>query len=372
MKFVRISMWMLVLLGLVLPLAAEKELQVQVKAAKANVRKTPAVGAEVVREVPGGTVLTVLEKSGEWYKVQVPPMGVEPAVKGYIHANLVTALSGAPVAPTVNPPPATPPAVKPPPPARKAKPEVKPVPKEQPPLTPKPRKESRSVRPHKRFFLRAEYLMGNQEDSVSSTLTGTVYQEPASFNVGYTFKKGNSIDAAFGFRIAGNFAVELGGATCSRDISAAYGASIPHPLLFNKPRTASGTAEETLTEAVVYLNLVYMARFGKLGLDLYAGPAYLMGKVKLITNLYYTDAYPFATVTLTPEADDFFKGAFGFDVGARLGYYFGDSVGLVVDARYMNGKVEYDLKDSDPETALPNVSIKLGGFKVGAGLKVMF
>ena len=96
-------MLLVIMVMAVLVLPAQANLKVKIKAQKANVRATPDVSGQVVRQVSAGMVFDVIEKSGVWYKVQLPADGVNPAQKGFIHSSVVTELGeevrGAPQGP---------------------------------------------------------------------------------------------------------------------------------------------------------------------------------------------------------------------------------------------------------------------------------
>lgn len=63
--------------------------KVKVKVRSANVRLKPSLEAKVIGSAPMGAMLEVLEKEGEWYKVNLPPDAGGFVVTGYIHSSII-------------------------------------------------------------------------------------------------------------------------------------------------------------------------------------------------------------------------------------------------------------------------------------------
>lgn len=337
MRTLKCLLVIMVMAVLVMP--AQATLKVKIKTQKANVRGTPDVSGPVVRQVSAGMVFDVIEKSGSWYKVQLPADGVNPAQKGFIHRSVVTELGeGVPATPKAQSQPQKP---------------VKSRPVE--------------IKKFKRFSLRGSYFMGFTAETLTSTYTPTIYREQTSFATAYEAKKGNTIDAALGFKFSPAFGVEVGGSIASRDVAAAMTAAVPHPLLFGNPRQVTGNAGYELKETDFYLNLMYTLKMNSLAIDLFAGPCYVMSETTVVTGYTLTDAYPYTQVDVAYGSQVVKKNVFGFDAGIAAGYYFGDTVGLVLSGRFISAKAKFDTA-----TDVPGVEYKLGGLQAGVGLKIKF
>jgi hypothetical protein len=339
MKTIKIFLLIWIAVALVLP-AAQADLKVKIKAQKANVRGTADASGPVVRQVSAGMVFAVIEKSGPWYKVQLPADGVNPAQKGFLHESVVTESGERVAAP--------------------AKAQSQP-------------KKSVLRRPaaaakFKRLSLRGSYFMGFTAETLTSTYAPTIYQEAASFVTTYEAKKGNTIDAAVGYKLSPTLGVEVGVSLASRNVAATMTAAVPHPLLFGSPRQVSGSADYKLKETDLYVNLVYTFAMKSLAIDLFAGPCFAMAETTLVTQYLVTDsAYPYTTVNVTFDSQALKKNAIGFNAGAAAGYYFGDSVGVVLSARFVSAKAKFATA-----TDVPGVDFKLGGLQAGVGLKIRF
>jgi hypothetical protein len=210
--------------------------------------------------------------------------------------------------------------------------------------------------------------MGFGAETVTSTYTPTIYQEQASFVTAYEAKKGNTIDAALGYKFSPALGIEVGGSIASRDVTATMTAEVPHPLLFDNPRQASGSASYKLKETDLYLNLTYSFAMKSLEFELFAGPCFAMAETTLVTQYQVTDsAYPYTTVAVVFGSQAVKKNAIGFDAGIAAGYNFGDSLGVVASARFISATAKFATA-----TDVPGVDFKLGGFQAGVGLKFKF
>lgn len=337
---------------------ASDAIKVKVKVQLANVRKIPDLKGAVIQQLPMGTVLNVLEKTGDWYHVALTISG-GPA-EGYIHTSVVEEMvevaipapAKPPAGQQVTPPagrPAAPPVLVPQRPAARAAPEGKSA--------------------SKKFFLSAGYQMGFASESQSLGYNLSIYQETADFGLDYNLKKGNTIDAALGLFLGQAWGVKFGGGMTSRDFEETTSVSIPHPLWMNSPRKGTITgAGLNISEIDLYLNLFYLFRFGALALELSGGPSYVLSTAMIVSNITFAETgYPYMTNTISQSQTEFKANAFGFNAGVSLGYDFGSSFGIFLDARYVMAKATYQ-----PGGDIPDLTATLGGFRAGGGLKVMF
>ena len=344
----------LTLIVLVAGAFAGAAVQVKVKVQLANVRKTADMTAPILIQVSQGAVLDVVEKTGDWYKVSLTIGGV-PAT-GFLHSSVVEEIAaGTAPAPAPKTPPVAAPQAARPAPAR--------VPERAPAYAP------REEAPAKKIFIMVGYQIGFQKDASTLDYTETIYQETASYSLAYNVAKGNTIDAAVGYYVGPSWGVKVGASLTSRDVADTTSFSIPHPLWMNTPRTGSLTGSGmAVKETDLYLDLFYSFNAGPATVDIYGGPCYVLSTGTIASAITFTEsAYPYSTVTVSQTSADFKSNAFGFNVGASLGYQFGGGVGVFLDARYLSAKATYTTGGS-----IPDLSVTLGGFRAGGGLKVAF
>jgi hypothetical protein len=333
---------------------AADALKIKVKVPLANVRRAADMTAAVVTQLPQGTVLDVVEKVGDWYRVSVTVAG-SPAV-GFLHNSVVEETAeavppaGQPVAPPVRP---------------AARPDA-PVPAPQyRPASP----AAVEAETGPKFFVALGYQIGFGTNSQALNATETLYQETASYDFAYTLQKGNAIDVAVGYYLGASFGVKLGGSLISRDFAETTSFSVPHPLWFNSPRvgTITGTGM-SVKETELYLNLFYALKLGPADVEIYGGPCFALSTATIIAAIANTETgYPYTSNTVTQTTAGFKSNAFGFDAGLNLGVRFGSSFGIFVDGRYVSASATYK-----PGGILPDLPATLGGLRAGGGIKVMF
>ncbi len=348
----RSSLFILLTLMLLVALPAADASQLRVKASKANVRLTPDIGAAIVRQVSQNAVLEIVKKTGAWYQVSLPPEGVNPKEMGYIHENVVEEI-GASVEEAPQPPKSN---------------QERPIPETSRAqttkvsrVTPLPRTEK-----FKKIWLRAHYQVGFDEPTTSFAGSIPLYHDSATLAADYRLAKANLPFVAIGYRLSPALGIELGASFASRDLDAGIAAAIPHPLLFNAMRTASGADSFPASQTEVHLGLVYTLRMGSLGLNLTAGPAMVMGKATLISGFSVQDSYPYTTVNITYEATEQSKSGFGFFAGAGADYSLGKSLAIGIEARYVAATIKFEPISGQ------SLNLKMGGLRAGGGIKFSF
>jgi len=223
------------------------------------------------------------------------------------------------------------------------------------------------VQKRNNFYIKIDYNIGFSESAKSISWTKEIYYEDASFSGNYNIAKGNSFDFGFGFKFSNTIGIEAGVDIASRDLSADYAATIPHPLLFNTGRDAENNSSYTLQENAIYLNLVLFIPFSKFSFDISGGPAYFLTTAELINEIEFSDSYPYETVSISANSTKIKKNIFGFNAGATLNFYIIKNLGLFLSSRYLSGS-----SDFKPNDDIPGLNLSLGGLKAAVGLKILF
>jgi hypothetical protein len=100
----------------------------------------------------------------------------------------------------------------------------------------------------------------------------------------------------------------------------------------------------------------------------FGGPSYFAVKQAMVSNVSYTESYPFDTAQFTSVASSEQKASkFGFNAGAEVSYYFSEHVGVGGLLRVSRGTVEMATTGGGP-----TVAVKAGGTHMGAGLRFRF
>lgn len=320
----------------------------------ANVRSGPGLDQAVVRQMTQDTLLTAMEKQGEWYRVMAPASADLPEIEAFIHQSTVDIVN------TFDEERKTP--------GELSQPDVsQPLRKEPESVRGRPEPKPSPQGSLKKMYLAAGFHAGMQEENSIHAWTETIYHEDASASLEYQVQTGTPITASLGYRFSPSIGVEIGADISSRNMTENYSASIPHPLYFSVFREAEGTQTESLTENTLFINLVYSLRFGSLGLDVFGGPAYIMAETSVVSAVNFSESYPYDTISLNADTAEIAQNVFGFNGGAELVFYLGESFAIHGGARYISGQAVFE-----PESGIPGPEITLGGLRAGGGIKIFF
>jgi len=203
----------------------------------------------------------------------------------------------------------------------------------------------------------------------SETRSFTEFAEQGSLDVDYAFDTGFGGEAGLRYFFTEHVAAEAVFSFLTRNGSAEFTGSFPHPLYLNRPRPATGTVSDlSHKETTVHVNAVYGGGEASLGYAVFAGVSFFV-KVEpaLIGQPQYSHAFPFDSVTVTsvPVLSPS-KSAVGFNVGGELEYRFSDRAGAAISARYSRATVEFDVDGEN------RVKLDAGGLFVGVGIRVRF
>ena len=180
--------------------------------------------------------------------------------------------------------------------------------------------------------------------------------------------KSSNIDLGLGYILNQSMGVGLGAIILSNDLDAGLDAGVPHPYVFNSPRSGHGFLRLDLKATILYLNFIYRVSVSKFTVDLFAGPAYFNSSADIINTVAIQDVFPNTSVTMTLATENVKKSSFGFNAGAGLNYFFAKSLGVFVEARYLSGNAAF----ASSSGTVPEITLPVGGLSVGAGLIFRF
>ena len=221
-------------------------------------------------------------------------------------------------------------------------------------------------------------LTGSFTESVVFPESGGVYrevlpaaaaQEQARLESDYRYRTGPLFDVSGGVRVAPYFALGAGISWFSTEETGGVSAQLPHPLFFNRNRSISGVSSPlTRSEMAVHLQaLVVVPTTNSLTVMGFAGPTFFNVKQQLVTDVYFTHAYPFDTATFSSAVASRESGStIGFNVGADVAWYFTDHVGIGWFTRYSRATLEL------PSAGNGTLEIKPGGLHTAGGLRLRF
>jgi Outer membrane protein beta-barrel domain len=195
-------------------------------------------------------------------------------------------------------------------------------------------------------------------------VTPTIYLEPASIDIAQNYENGPLFDIGGGVTLFGNIGVGLSYSHTSGDGAAAIAAQIPDPLLTDRPRGASTSADGLdHSENAVHVQVFYrFAASPKLDITVGVGPTFFSVKQELIDTVTVTEPTP----TIAPVVVEASDSPVGVNFGADLTYMVTKTIGAGVLLRYATGSADLATPSGS------SLSLDAGGFQFAGGLRVRF
>ena len=198
--------------------------------------------------------------------------------------------------------------------------------------------------------------------SLTSATTPDIYGEPASFASTQDVAGGAFFDIAGGYKVWENLAVGIGITHVGSTADLTVNASIPDPLFFDRPRNVTtSVADAHHSQTAINLTGTWvMPITDKIDIGYQFGPTIFLVSQDLPGVPTITEPGP--TITSLPLASED-KTTVGVHFGVDLTYMVTPRFGVGGIARYSWGSA--DLAGADD-------SLTVGGFQIGAGLRVRF
>ena len=205
---------------------------------------------------------------------------------------------------------------------------------------------------------------GSSGDFTQHT-TPIIYDEPATLVVAQTANSGALFDLGGSVKLFGDFGVGVSYSHTSGDGDASVAGSIPDPLVFDQPRSATTSATGLKhSENAVHVQLQYRYAISpKLDVTLGVGPSFFSVKQDLITTVSVVEADQGPVIT--PTVARVSESPVGFNIGADTAYMLTKSIGVGVLLRYARSTADFAVDTS-------SVSVDAGGFQFAVGGRVRF
>jgi hypothetical protein len=226
--------------------------------------------------------------------------------------------------------------------------------------------ESQTGSSRVRVLVNASYNLDGLSFSDSSTFTSFVEEGVSTRDYdggkGFVFEAGAIVGLWRGLGVLGSFEIY------ESDLEGTYEESLPHPLYFDRLRTVSGSLSGlSYSEKAVHLDAVYTHVFSSATVDLFGGPTFFFTSTEILDTVQTSSSYPFdeaaVTGTTTAKVDD---DPIGFNAGGAVTWKLTRILGLSVQARYCQGKIQIARANGSP------IELDAGGFRVGGGIRLAF
>jgi opacity protein-like surface antigen len=210
------------------------------------------------------------------------------------------------------------------------------------------------------------YQVGSHDFERVSTLRANV--EDGSFTTDYEVKGGPSFDVTGGAMVWRRLAVGVGVTRFSRSTPSTLTGSVPHPFVFNRPRSVTGDVGGLKREElVVHVQAIATAPLGqRLQLMAFGGPSFFRVEQGMVTAFAWSESYPYDEASFSSATTVDADGSnIGFNVGGDVAFFFSRQVGVGGSIRYSAATVEIDTPGGTHE-------VKSGGVQAGGGLRLRF
>ena len=203
---------------------------------------------------------------------------------------------------------------------------------------------------------------------INQSQSATVYGETATVSSAQNVSLAAGVlDIGGGFR-TDRFGVGVAFTTSTNTDPGIATASIPHPFLFNRPRTSISTIDGLEhKERVVHVQAYYFLPVAeKAELSLFVGPSFYNVEQDYITGFNsFTESSNFETVTVPVTTATASDAQIGYNIGAEATYRFTRNVGAGVLLRFTRASAELDL-GGQPMT------MNVGDLQFGGGIRFRF
>ncbi len=206
---------------------------------------------------------------------------------------------------------------------------------------------------------------------LSSSTVISQYDEQGSASTAQSIEtKGGILEISGGARVWKNFGLGLGYSTISSTGSGTVSATLPHPLYYDRPRTANATlADLEQKQRAIHLMALYVLPLGaRVDVAVSAGPTFFSLEQDTFVNPQMSEVGPpYGSVNLVSVTKvTTTKNKVGFNIGADATFRIMKYVGVGGFVRYAKTDVAFT-----PEGGAA-VTIPVGGVTAGGGLRLRF
>jgi len=192
--------------------------------------------------------------------------------------------------------------------------------------------------------------------------------EMSTVTVDHSMKTGLGFNVGGAVRVIRKLWVGAQYAAANMSPSASLEAAIPHPILFNAPRSVGGSVNDvTRTERRVHVDLIYALPIRAMEVRVLAGPTLFSLKQDSVSGVTINETYPFDTATFASATrKQLSDTATGFNAGIDVSRALTSHVAVGGIIRYSRATVKFDDSEVGKHT------IKTGGVETLAGVRFRF
>ena len=193
--------------------------------------------------------------------------------------------------------------------------------------------------------------------------------EAGELDADYGQGRGLAWELRAGVRVRGNFALGIAGGRFAPARSADLTGLLPHPFVFDQPRSVAGTAESlTHGETAVDLEARWVIEAGRsLEITLFAGPSLFRITTERVEAIRFDQAYPYTEAAFADaDRQEWTTTLIGGHAGADAAWYLSGALGLGGTIRYRSASGDLDRGDGFV------TPLEAGGLQALAGVRLRF
>ncbi|MBQ01495.1 MAG: hypothetical protein CL477_12510 [Acidobacteria bacterium] len=217
------------------------------------------------------------------------------------------------------------------------------------------------------FSINYSYQSGDR--AFGESLSETVFAEEATYDVSHLSGGGGQFDVGWGLRVWRNLAAGVAVTSFSTADGAVITGSVPHPLFFSRPRSASfARADLEHKELGVHVQAAWVIPINeKISVTVAGGPSFFSVDQSLISGVTTSEiGAPFDAVAIASAATaSVSESGVGGNVGVDTTYMVTEQLGGGLFVRWAGGTVDIPANGGTQ-------SIDVGGVQVGIGLRARF
>jgi len=219
-----------------------------------------------------------------------------------------------------------------------------------------------------RVYVSVNAGIQRSDNTVSQSFTVQKNLEDATITTDVDEKRGVLVDGGLMLRLAGHFGVGFALSVVNNDNDATVKAGIPHPFFFNRLRSIEGTTPAKRRETAGHIEAAYLIPGRRVDVMVYGGPSLFTVRQTLVTDVTYSESFPFdtATYTVATTAESTSKTETGFNVGGEVTWKFSRNVGVGGMVRFARAQATLNATNN------PAMKVDIGGVQVGGGIRFAF
>jgi hypothetical protein len=226
--------------------------------------------------------------------------------------------------------------------------------------------------PDDRVFLNIGFGVESGSTDANDTKQYTLYEETATTSTSTSWTSGSFFGGGADFRLFKGFTVGLSYHQETNTSDTAITGSVPHPIVFNRPRNFSTEAGGLYRrENATHLSFGWFVPINpKLDVLVSGGPSFFRLEQDVVSDVTIAErGGDFSEVVVAPTVVTQKRSATGFNLGADVTYLLWQNDTVRVGA---GGFIRYTAAETDVRLLVSDFDTTVGGIQFGFGARFRF